>query len=349
MAIRTVVVGGGIRGRDWLREVNASDAFELVALVDANQNVLRSTSASLGVSEKQCFGELETALDKTESDAVIVATSADEHVRPCETALTRKLAVLVEKPFTLRLQEAVDLVSLADANGTPILVAQNYRYMRAFRTAKRLISEGVLGKVGMVVCQYYRPPHDMAASLVRLPNSILWGVGVHHLDALRYVLRKEVTNVSADSFTLPWGNLPPGGSMRVMVSFADQTRALYSATYESSGHEFFERGQEFYARFVGERATLHVFQRWLILCERGKLPRPIRRGKREMTEEQILLGQLERAILYEEPAEVSGRDNLKTMAILEACVRSAREEKWINPQQLLNRSNEAYAYVSNRS
>lgn len=345
MAIRVVVAGAGSRGRDWLRVVRTSNAFELVAVVDADQHVLRDTAASLEIPEGSCFTALETALDQTESDALIVATSADQHVKPCEAALTRKLAVLVEKPFTLGLKEAVDLVSLADANGTPILVAQNYRYMRAFRTAKRLISEGALGNVGMVMCQYYRSPHDMAASLVRLPNSILWGVGVHHLDALRYVLGKEVTNVSADSFTLPWGNLPPGGSMRVMLSFDDQTRALYSATYESSGHEYFERGQEFYARFVGERATLHVFQRWLILCERGRLPRPIRRGKREITEEGILLRQLERAILHDEPAEVSGRDNLKTMAVLEACIRSAREQTWINPQQLLNTSNEGYAYA----
>jgi predicted dehydrogenase len=349
MAIRVVVAGAGNRGRDWLRAVRTSDAFELVAVVDADQNVLRDTATSLEIPESLCFTELETALDKTASDAVLVATSADQHVQPCETALARKLAVLVEKPFTLDLQEAVDLVSLADANGTPLLVAQNYRYMRSFRTARRLISEGTLGNVGMTVCQYYRTPHDMVASLARLPNSILWGMGVHHLDALRYALGKEVTNVAADSFTLPWGNLPQGGSMQVMVSFDDQTRALYSATYESSGHEFFERGQEFYARFVGERATLHVFQRWLILCERGKLPRPIRRGKREITEEEVLLRQLERAILHGEPAEVSGRDNLKTMAVLEACVRSAHEQKWINPQQLLNRSNQGYAYVSNRS
>src|SRR5205807_9671102 len=156
----------------------------------------------------------------------------------------------------------------------PLLVAQNYRYLRSIRAAKRLISEGVLGRVGMGVSQYYRPPHDMAASLARLPHSVLWGMSAHHLDALRHALGKEVTNVAADSFTLPWGQLPDGASLRAMLSFEDGTRVLYSATYESTGHEFFERGQEFYTRFVGERATLHVFQRWLFLCASGKLPRP---------------------------------------------------------------------------
>jgi predicted dehydrogenase len=243
---------------------------------------------------------------------------------------------LVEKPFTLSLREAADLVSLAKQKGAPLLVAQNYRYMRSFRTARRLISEGTLGAVGMVVCQYYRVPHALAVSLARLTNSVLWGIAIHHLDALRYILSKDATGVLAESFTLPGGQLPRGGSMQMMLTFAGDVRALYSATYESSGHEFFERGQEFYLRFVGERATLHVFQRWLILCEKGKLPRLVRRGKRKVTEERLLLNQLERAVLTGEDPDSSGRDNLQTMAIVEACLRSAGERAWINPQELLD-------------
>ena len=208
--------------------------------------------------------------------------------------------------------------------------------MRSFRTARRLITEGVLGRVGIVVCQYYRVPHEMALSLSSVQHSILWGAGVHHLDAMRYILGKNVARVMAESFTVPWGQLPPGASIRVMLSMEDDARVSYSATYESSGHEFFERGQEFYIRFVGERATLHVFQRWLILCERNRLPRLVRRGARAVTEEQVLLGQFERLLLAGEKPDSSGRDNLQTMAVVEACVRSSNEQRWINPQELLN-------------
>jgi predicted dehydrogenase len=336
MAIEVVVAGMGGRARDWVREVRASPAYELAACVDVDQNVLDNASASLNIPRPRCFVNLQQAIDETQCQAVIVATSADCHVDACETALRRRLAVMVEKPFTLCLSDAVKLVALAERQKAPLLVAQNYRYLRSFRAVRRILREGLLGRVGMIVCQYYRPPHEMAASLARLPQSVLWGMGVHHLDAIRYVLGEEVISVAADSFTLPGGELLPGASLRAMLTFESGTRALYTATYESSGHEFFERGQEFYARFVGDRATLHVFQRWLILCAGGKLPRLVRRGKRVVSEEQILLRQLERAILNDEPAEVSGQDNLNTMAVLEACVRSAAERTWINPQALLH-------------
>lgn len=338
MAIRVIVAGMGPRGQDWLREVQTAPAYELAACVDIDQATLQQAAGKLSVPSEHCFTELGEALDRNNCDAVIVATSPAGHVEPCELALARGLAVMAEKPFTLCLREAEKLVALADQKGAPLIVAQNYRYLRSFRTARRVIDSGTLGPVGMVVCQYYRVPHAMAASLRSLTNTALWGAGIHHLDAIRYTLKKRVTGVLAESFTLPGGQLLKGASMQMMLSFEDEARALYSATYESSGHEFFERGQEFYVRFVGERGTLHVFQRWLILCETGKLPRPVRRGPRKVTEERILLDQLERALVAGEEPDSSGRDNLQTMAVVEACLRSAAERTWVNPQELLDES-----------
>ncbi len=339
MAIQVVVAGMGVRGREWVKQVRSSPAFELVGCVDVDKETLKNAANELSIPSELCFTSLSTAFEETDCQALIVATPAGDHAEACESALLRHIAVMVEKPFALRLADAARIVSLAERQKVPLMVAQNYRYMRAYRAARQLISQGAIGEVGMVVCQYFRPPHDMAPSLARLQNSVLWGVGVHHLDALRYVLAKEAINVVAESFKFPGGSLPPGASFRAMLSFEGGTRVTYTASYESQAHEFFERGQEFYTRFIGERATLHIFQRWLLLYEGKKLPRIIKRGSREVTEEQLLLGQLERAILHNEPPEVNGRENLKTMALLEACVRSADEQQWINPQDLLNEYN----------
>ena len=336
MAIRVALVGLGHRGQDWLREISRTSTYELIACVDSNAAQLEELSNKGVLRRSQGFTELAEALEQNHCDAVIVATSPESHVVACEAALSRGLAVMVEKPFTFCVREAARLVSLAEQKGAPLIVAQNYRYMRSFRTARRIISDGVLGPVGMVVCQYYRVPHDMSASHAHLTNSVLWGAGIHHIDALRYTLNKRFTGVLAESFTMPHSDLPRGGSIQMLLSMEDETRAVYSTTYESSGHEFFERGQEFYLRYVGQRATLHVFQRWLLLCESGKFPRVLRRGARKVTEERVLLDQLERAIVSGEEPECSGRDNLQTIAAIEACVRSANERRWINPQELLD-------------
>jgi predicted dehydrogenase len=326
----------GARGHEWARQLRSHPTYEVVGCVEVDPERRQRASLGLTIPSERCFSDLATALDESDAQAVVVATPAENHRQACELALSQCVGVLVEKPFTLRLREAVQLVGLAEDKGLPLIVAQNYRYMRSFRTARRLIVDGVLGRVGIVVCQYYRVPHEMALSLASVQHSVLWGMGVHHLDALRYILGENVTRVTAESFTLPWGQPPPGASIRVMLLTEEGARVIYSATYESSGHEFFEGGQEFYLRLVGERATLHVFQRWLILCERNRLPRLVRRGGRPVTEEQVLLGQFERWLLAGETPDSSGRDNLQTMAVVEACVRSANEQRWINPQELFN-------------
>jgi predicted dehydrogenase len=339
MAIRVAVVGLGSRGQDWVREVRTDPAYELVACVDMDRDALQLAATKLNIPQGQLFTTLADALDGAICEAVIVAASADYHTEICETALARGLALLVEKPFTLRLDDAIKLVEMSEQKKAPLVVAQNYRYMRSYRTARRLVHEGALGQIGLIACQYFRVPHEMAPSLARLTNSILWGMGIHHLDALRYILSQKVVGVLAESFTLPHGQLPQGASLQALLAFENGTRAIYTATYESSGHEFFERGQEFYARFTGQDATLHIFQRWLFLCARGKWPRPVRRGARPLSEERVLLRQLERALLHGEEPESSGHDNLQTMAIAEACVRSAQQRTWINPQELLREAN----------
>lgn len=347
MACKVIIAGMGPRGCDWVREVRSSPGFELAGCVEIDEQVRLNAADSLKIPRASCFEDLSEAISRTPCQAVIVATSPTDHERSCETAIANDLAVLVEKPFTLRLREAVRLVELAKQRQTPLLVAQNYRYLRSFRTVRRILGEGKLGRINSITCQYFRPPHEMTASLRRLEHSILYGMSVHHLDALRSVLGKEIHRVMAESFSAS-DESPSGASFRALLAFEDGPRASYFATYESSGFEFFERGQQFYARFVGECGTLHVFQRWLFFCERGKFPRMVARGKRHTTEEQVLLHQLERAIRHGDSTEVSGRDNLQTMALLEACVRSSDERKWINPQDLLNDAQSRYAVAGNR-
>jgi predicted dehydrogenase len=87
---------------------------------------------------------------------------------------------------------------------------------------------------------------------------------------------------------------------------------------------------------AGEQGTLHVLNRWLLCCVRGRLPRFVRRGPRRETEEAQLLRQLVESVRTGAEPECSGRDNLKTLALVEACLRSAAMERWIEPGQLLH-------------
>ena len=326
MALRLGVVGLGARGREWARQIQRSPGWQLGACVDSDPAALAGAAQELSLAAGDCFDSVDRALADAALDAVVVATPIDRHDEPCRAALESGVGVLVEKPFSMSARTAAALVEEAEERGVPLLVGQNYRFLRGQRAAQRVVRSGRLGAVRMVMCQYYRVRDE--PGLRGIEHGVLWETGVHHIDALRALLGQEVVGVSAHAGP---------GSLRALLDFSGGVQATYTATFRSSGHEFFERGQEFYERIVGERGTLHVFHRWLVLCEAGRLPRLLRRGSRGDSEEQRLLRELERALRGERSSAVSGRENLLTLSAVEACATSIAHGRRVDPRELMVR------------
>ncbi len=317
MAVEVAVVGLGVRGRQWAAAVMAHPAFDLALAIDTDPAARDAAARELGLST----GRTEAALDDAPGSpaAVIVATPPEHHPEACRAALERGLGVLVEKPFALDLAAAVELVDLAGKVERPLLVAQSYRYLRVYRAAKAVVRSGRLGELRQLICNHYRIEPRPA---MRGEHGIVWDLGAHHLDAMRDLLDDEPARVLAAGFD-------DGLSAQVLLEFRGGARATYHATRRSSGHERFEGGKEHYLRVVGSRGTLHVLHRWLVLAEAGRMPRLLRRGPRGGSEESRLLDDFAAALSGAGPAGISGRDNLGTMAILDACARSAAEGRWV--------------------
>ena len=322
MATGLAVVGLGARGREWAREVCAHRAFDLAACVDLDPTARAAAQRELGLAAAGLHASIEDAHVATPLGAVLIATPPQHHALACRTALERGLGILVEKPFTQDLAEAIELVDRAEAAGVPLLVAQSYRRLRVHRAAREVVRSGRLGEVRQVICQHYRIEPEPA---IQGEHSTLWDLGAHHLDAIRDLVDDEPVAILASSFD-------EGLSAQVLLEFQNGARATYHATRRSSGHRFFERGKEHYLRAVGDRGTLHVLHRWLLLFESGRAPRLMRRGRRDRTEEAQLLDELDAALRGAMPDGISGRANIGTMAILDACVRSAAERAWVAPR-----------------
>jgi predicted dehydrogenase len=331
MALRIAVAGVGRRGRQWAQQIARSGRHELAACADPRESARVAVAANLGLPPELCHATLEEALDAHPCDAVVVATPHHDHRRTAEVAISRQIPTLVEKPLATSLEDAGAVVNLAESRGVPVVVSQNLRYTRGHRTLARLVREGAVGQVRMVVCQSYRVPELESPDPV-FPHRIAWGTSVHDLDALRHTVG-ELSGVMAETF----GGPQQSKSIHALLAFENGARGVYLATFESSGHQFFERGQEFYERVIGEHGTAHMNQRWVFLCPNGKLPHPVRRGRRPRTEEAILIDQLEHAARTGEEPDASGRDNLRTIAAVEACVRSAETGAWADPRGLTSR------------
>ena len=97
---------------------------------------------------KNIFEEIDDFFDFCSNiDFIIISTPGFTHFDICKQALARKLNILVEKPVTLELDDAIVLKEMANNNNSILGVIQNYRYRKPVIEAKIAQKKGVIGKV----------------------------------------------------------------------------------------------------------------------------------------------------------------------------------------------------------
>ncbi|WNV87551.1 Gfo/Idh/MocA family oxidoreductase [Umezawaea sp. Da 62-37] len=88
-------------------------------------------------------------------DAVMVLTPDDQHTEPVLAALRAGVAVFVEKPLAISVEDCDLILETARRTGTRLYVGHNLRHLPALREMRRLIDEGVIGTVKAVWCRHF--------------------------------------------------------------------------------------------------------------------------------------------------------------------------------------------------
>lgn len=93
--------------------------------------------------------------------AVVVSSSPNLHYEDAYAALARGKHVLIEKPMTLTVAEAMELVKMADKHGTQFLISCPWHYTAHAIEAQRLIRNGDLGQVRMISVLMTNPIREL--------------------------------------------------------------------------------------------------------------------------------------------------------------------------------------------
>jgi predicted dehydrogenase len=118
-------------------------------------------------------------------DLVVVATPNDTHHPLARAALLAGRHVVVDKPFTVALDDARELVALARERRRVLSVFHNRRYDGDFLTLRRLVADGALGRVVEMSSRHdrYRPEVRPRWRESAGPGAGLWfDLGPHLID-----------------------------------------------------------------------------------------------------------------------------------------------------------------------
>jgi len=147
-----------------------------------------------------CFQTREELCSSPDVDAVFITSPDAMHRDDTLLALKHGKAVLCEKPLGMSAAEADEMNTAARAAGLLFGVAQNFRYNRSLEWMRDQIAAGRIGTPQLARAEYCYPANNSSRKWI-VDATLAYGgpigdVGVHCIDALRFVLGNDVVSVS---------------------------------------------------------------------------------------------------------------------------------------------------------
>lgn len=119
-------------------------------------------------------------------ELVVVNTPNYTHFEYAKKALLAGKHVVVEKPFTVTLAEAEELISLAAQENKILSVYQNRRYDSDYKTVKKVVTENLLGTLSEVEIHFDRYKEALSPKVHKetpgAGTGALYDLGAHLID-----------------------------------------------------------------------------------------------------------------------------------------------------------------------
>ncbi len=143
----------GIIGTGWIAEAHIAalkqmEDVEVVALADIVPGKAEAFAKKFGIEGARCYlSDEELIAAEKELDGVTICTYNTQHA-PCAIhALNAGLNVMLEKPFTVTLDEAVEVIKAEKASGKILTIGFQPRMSENMKMIKKIVESGELGKV----------------------------------------------------------------------------------------------------------------------------------------------------------------------------------------------------------
>jgi predicted dehydrogenase len=255
--------------------------------------------------------------------------------------------ILAQKPLATNLAEAQEIVRICDEAGITLGVNQNMRYDQSIRALKSLLDGGHLGEPVAAQIVMNARPHWQ--EFIRGYGRIaILNMSIHHLDAYRYLFGDPDRVFASVRNDPSWDFEHDDGLAFYILEYGDGLRAIGSDncfTWADHRIEWRVEGTEGIAKGTigwpdyphGSPSTIEYH----LGSEPDTWHRP-KWGERWFPHAFVgTMAQLLRAVEDGSEPEISGRDNLGTMALVEAAYRSVDDGRAVSPADVLSETSAA--------
>ncbi len=321
-------VGSGFIMRDIQLPAYNDAGFRTVAIASRTPEHAHAVAAQNGVG--RVYDTWQELLEDPEVEIVDIAYPPDGQLEIVRAACAQDhvKGILAQKPIASTLADAIEIEKVCRESGKTLAVNQNMRYDQSMRALKTLLDGDHLGTpiVGQIVMNARPHWQEFIRGYGRIA---ILNMSIHHLDVFRFLFgdpERILVSVRNDP---SWDFEHSDGMAFYILEYADGLRAIGSDdcfTWADGRIEWRVEGTDGLAKGTigwpdypnGSPSTIDYHLR----AEEGEWHRPRWEERWFPQAFSGTMGQLMAAIENASEPEIGGRDNLHTMALIEAAYRS---------------------------
>lgn len=323
---RIAMIGcGGVSTMHFDGYVNHPERLHIAAACDLDPARVKQAQEKYGFD--QAFTSVEEMIEGAEWEVGVVCTPTPVRLPVVKALAAAGKHILVEKPFADTYDEAAEMVQICEDAGVTLAVDQNFRYHFPYRHARELVEAGKIGKVINLIHQdlMFRQDQGWRTQTKRHAMSVM---GVHWFDGFRLILQDEPKSIVCVTQSSP------------AIDCAGETEAFTQIVFEKGAVVSYTESFSIPRRraetvVVGEQGTLVLDYDGIALYTKEdrnnakeQWENPYR-GAAKPESAFACLNELLTALEEEREPSNSGKDNLKTIQLLDAAYRSADEGRTI--------------------
>ncbi|MDR3674896.1 MAG: Gfo/Idh/MocA family oxidoreductase [Acidobacteriota bacterium] len=344
---RIGAIGAGFIMRDIHLVAYKNAGFNVVAITAKDEEQARATAELRGIPKVHNTVEelladdqievLDIAVPPLAQRAIILAALQHKHIR----------AIQAQKPLAMNYREAQEIVVACERAGVPLAVNQNMRYDHSIRALKTVLRRGYLGEPMLATIDMRAIPHWQPWQKDYGKITLAF-MSIHHLDSFRYLFG-DPEYVYASTHQDPRMDFPHrDGIVLYILEYANGMRATaWDDTWTGPSRE---------------GAASDIYIKWRVEGTAGmaegsigwphypaRVPSTIRFTTQQEpgywfspTWPQVwfpdafegTMGELLCSLEEGRESVLNGRDNLNTLALVEACYRSLEQHRPVRPAEI---------------
>jgi len=334
--MRGAVIGCGFFAQNHLKAWGDIDHADIVAVCDLDPAKAR---AAADLTRAKPYTDVDMMLAEQRPEFVDIATTMETHEVLVAKAAAAGAHVICQKPFAPDIAGVKRILATAEAAGIRVMVHENFRFQTPLIELKQAMS--AIGEPFFAHIAW-RTGYDVVAGqpyLAEVERFIILDLGIHVLDVARFLLG-DVTDIYARTQrTMPGAR----GESQATMSLGHTSGAVSAVTCTYTNRIDPDPFPETLIEVEGSAGTLHLKHGYrlelhmagkLEVCEVAPKTPAWADPQWALVQESVRNTQAHfiDCLTYGREFQTSGRDNLKTFALVEAAYASAASGQPVVPE-----------------